>query len=268
MDIFSYRDYKQIVNSKIQALPQKGRGQYKKIAEYLGVSSVLVSQVFKSDRDLSLEQGMKVSSYFGFVGIEEKYFLKLLHLAKAGTQELKSFYQQELDALRLASKAIENRVPHAKILSQADQGIFYSDWKFSALRLACELARIKTAADLSKYFDLDIKEVKTILDFLISRGMVLLVDGNLQLGTSSTHLSKASPFIKNHHRNWRLKALESIGEMHSQELMYSAPMSISKSYFDELNRKVLGFIDELVKGAKEMEEAEEVYYLNIDLRKI
>jgi uncharacterized protein (TIGR02147 family) len=249
----------------VKARPNNGRGEFKRISEFLGVSSVLVSQIFKGPKDISIEQGHKLGSYFGFIDLEKRYFVSLISHARAGTFELKKFYEKELNELREKSKLIANRVKHKNILDEKDKAIFYSDWRYSAIRLACDMESISAADDLSKLFRTSLDQVHIYLDFLINNGLVVVESGKLKLGPSSTHISKESPFVKNHHRNWRLRSIESIDTMGSDEIMYSAPMCTSREVFNNLNTKILKLIDEFVSDASAA-EGEDVYYLNIDLR--
>ena len=267
MDIFSYKDYKVLVNDLLRTKPNQGRGQFKRISEHLNVSSVLISQIFKGSKDISVEQGHKLCEYFNFIELEQKYFITLISANRAGTFELKNFYEKELIHLRKSAKSISNRVKHKKVLSEEDKATFYSDWKFSAVRLACDLEKVVNISDLSRLFNIDEKSIKSILEFLMNKGLVKSKNGNLETGPSSTHISKTSPMVKNHHRNWRLKALESLDNLDDIEIMYTAPMATSKAVYENLNKKILKLIDEFVKEASNA-EGEDLYYLNIDLRKM
>jgi uncharacterized protein (TIGR02147 family) len=265
MKVFEAKDYKALVNNMVKSRVNNGRGEFKKMSEFLGVSSVLVSQIFKGTKDISIEQGHKLGNYFGFIDLEKRYFVTLISYCRSGTFELKKFYENELTELREKSKLISNRVNHTNILDEKDKAIFYSDWRYSAIRLACDIERVSTANDLSELFKTSTDQINIYLDFLINNGLIRVESGQLKLGPASTHISKESPFVKNHHRNWRLRSIESIDQMSSNEIMYSAPMCTSKEIFNNLNTKILKLIDEFVKDASAA-EGEEVYYLNIDLR--
>lgn len=267
MDIFSYSDYKILVNDLLLTKPNQGRGQYKRISEHLNVSSVLVSQIFKGAKDISIEQGHKLCDYFNFIELEKKFFVTLISSNRAGTFELRKFYDKELSELRKQAKSIVNRVKHKNVLSEEDKATFYSDWKYCGMRLACDLEQIVNIKDLSELFKVDENSIKSILEFLMTRGLVKSNSGNLEIGPSSTHISKASPMVKNHHRNWRLKALESLDNLDDNEIMYTAPMTTSKEVYKNLNKKILKLIDEFVEEASNA-DGEDLYYLNIDLRKM
>ena len=267
MDIFKELDYKQLINNLIKSRPNNGRGEFKRIAEYLGVSSVLISQIFKGEKYISIEQGHKLAGYFGFIEIEQKFLLNLISYSRAGTFELKKFYEKELNEIRKKSKLIVNRVKHQNILGEKEKAIFYSDWKYSAIRLACDLDEIKTNKDLSLKFKLDETIIKKHTDFLIENGLIYVESGVFKLGPSSTHISKDSAFVTGHHRNWRLKSIETSDQLDEKEILYTAPMCVSKEVFNKLNENLLHFIDQFVSDASSS-KGEELYYLNIDLRKL
>lgn len=267
MDIFKYDNYKDLINELLIFQPNKGRGQYKRISEYLNVSSVLISQIFKGNKEISVEQGLKLCDYFNFIDLEKKFFITLINQNRAGTFELKKFYDKELTSIRKQAKLIVNRVKHKNILTEEDKATFYSDWKYSGMRLACDLEEVINISNLSNKFKINEEDIKSILEFLLSRGLVNSHNGNLEIGPSSTHISKSSPLVKNHHRNWRLKALEALDNLCEDEIMYTAPMCTSKEVFKNLNAKILKLIDEFVKEASEA-DGEELYYLNIDLREM
>ena len=85
MNVFLAKDYKELVNNMVKSRPNNGRGEFKKISEFLGVSSVLVSQIFKGSKNISIEQGHKLGSYFGFIDLEKRYFVALISYCRAGT---------------------------------------------------------------------------------------------------------------------------------------------------------------------------------------
>ena len=266
MDMFDYANYKLFVTDWISEKPNKGRGELKRISEFLKVSSVLISQIFNGHKEISLEQAEKLTEYLGLIELEKRFFLSLVSLSRAGTQSLKDFYQREAESLKVHSKDISKRVPHQNILNEKDKAIFYSDWKFSAIRLACGLNKVSKKILLKK-FNLDEETLDEYIEFLASRGLIEFERGFFSMGPSSTHISKESPFVKQHHRNWRLKAIESIDKMNNDEIMYTAPMCISYELYEDFSKKVLSLIDDLVENAKDS-KADDLYFFNLDLRRV
>lgn len=58
-------------------------------------------------------------------------------------------------------------------------------------------------------------------------GLCIESGNQIKIGSNSTHLAAQSPFIFNHHKNWRIKGLEWHNNLSSDELMYTAPSTVS-----------------------------------------
>ena len=121
---------------------------------------------------------------------------------------------------------------------------------------------------ISSYFNIDVEKCEEIISFLISRNLVVEKDGKIERGPQHTFLPASSPYIKNHHRNWRIHSLERIDLLDSDnELMYTAPMSLSKEAYLKLRENLLQTIKDTVALIGPTED-EMVACLNIDLLKI
>ena len=80
---------KLFLREKIKHFPRGGRGQLKKLSEHLNVNSVVISQIFKGDRELTSEQGFEVSDFLALSSIEHEYFLLLIQYGRSGTHRYK-----------------------------------------------------------------------------------------------------------------------------------------------------------------------------------
>jgi hypothetical protein len=87
---------------------------------------------------------------------------------------------------------------------------------------------------------------------------------SLHMGTQRTFLSKTSPFITNHHTNWRLRAIETSKNLSDQELMFSFPMSISEKDFARIREMFAEIISKSSLIIKDS-PSERVACMNIDL---
>src|SRR5690349_12986745 len=110
MSIFEFANYKEWVLSFIQNMPKRGYGQFRKIAQHLNVSSVIVSQIFKGNRDLTIEQAYDLATYFGMTELETKYFLLMVQSERSGTRRLSQHYKNELRILKEKAQDLKNLV--------------------------------------------------------------------------------------------------------------------------------------------------------------
>lgn len=221
-----------------------------------------MSQVFRGDRHITLEQALGISQFIGMAENERDFFLLLVQKDKAGNFELESVYQSQIDKAKKQSKNLKDRIKHQKFDKEA-QATFYSSWQYSAIRLASSLENINSVQQLSEQLGIEREKVAQILDFLISQKLVVKKKNVFDMGPQVTHVGKDSAFVANHHRNWRLKAIQSMGSKNSNDLFYTGPMSLSKSAVKEIQSRLLKLIDENTKLVKKS-ESQTLHCLNID----
>jgi plasmid maintenance system antidote protein VapI len=100
MDLFEQDDYKAFVRNRLRAMPFEGRGQYRRMAEFLRVHPTLISQIFRRERELTPEQASDLAVFLGLDPEQSEYFLTLVELSRAGSLRLKGLLQRRRDRLR------------------------------------------------------------------------------------------------------------------------------------------------------------------------
>ncbi|MGZ3803542.1 MAG: TIGR02147 family protein [Pseudobdellovibrionaceae bacterium] len=264
MKLFESMDYRKFLEAFIKAQPRGGHGYKLKIAEALRVHPTLITQVLKGRKSFSTEQAYALTQFIGINDLEKDYFLTLIEYDRAGSMALKKFIESKLLKLRHESEKIKNRVPVYATMSEADQALFYSQWYYSALRLSCGLGEKVTAESLARDFDLPPELVEKILQFLLSRGLVIeKKDKTLDRGPQNTFLPADSPVISRHHMNWRMKAIERHPRLKPDELAFSAPLTLSEDEIPEIKKMCLDFIQEISKKVSKS-PAERLACINID----
>lgn len=262
MTVFEYDNYKVYVNDWVKALPNQGYGTYSKIADALGTNSVVMSQVFRADRDLNLEQAVNLTQFLGLATLEADYFVLLVQLARSGSLELRNMIQRQLGELRSRGQAIKNRISHQQ-LSDEDKAVFYSQWYYIAIWLAAVIPEFSTTAKLAAHLELPKDVVVDVLRFLIDRGLLVQQGGDYQFGKNVIHVPHDSPHVGRHHVNWRLKALQSMDKNRSGNLFYTAPLSLSDALAEKIREQLLQFIQTQTKKVSES-PSETLRCLNID----
>lgn len=263
MVIFDYTDYKLFIRDFIAQMPKRGRGQLRKLALYLGVNSTAISQIFNGVRDLTQEQGLQVALYYGFNELETRYFLNLILKERSGTQALKNYYLKEEEKLRSQAQAVKSRIiPHQEI-SENDKAVFYSNWYYSAIRMASAISKYQTVDELVDFLKLDRAVIQKAVHFLLETGLCVEKNGRLGVGPQHTHLDSSSAFINNHRRNWRIKALENINQPQQEDLFYSGVMTLSHKDYLDLRAELVNTISKFLKKIEKSPE-ETVVCFNID----
>jgi uncharacterized protein (TIGR02147 family) len=263
LEIVNFPNYRSLIRSFLERRAPKGRGEILKLAEFMGVHPTFVSQVLAGKKDFNMEQSFAVAEYLELTPVERKYFLLLVQKDRAGSKKLKDYLNQELADLRRSLLPIANQLKEHRSLTDEEKAVFYSSWKFSAIRLYCSLGSGKTLEEICEYFRLSRQRALEILEFLVAKNLLLNSKGVYSLGSQHTHLPGDSPHIVRHHMNWRMRALQRHDSVTQEELAFTAPVSISKKDFLAIREKVLACIKESIEVAKNS-DAEEVAFLNID----
>lgn len=264
VNIFEYKDYKKFTNDMILTLPKKGHGQYRKIAQFLNMSTVMISQVFKGDRDLSSEQGHKMSYFFNLSKLEREFFYQLVLYARAGTQDLREYYQEKIAELLERSKEVKSYINQDKTLSEVEKAKFYSNWYYSGVRLLTSLEQDVTTDAISERFGLSKQKVSEVLEFLLEHGLCIRDENqNIKMGPSLIHLESTSPYIKARQMDWRLKGFQKMDKKREDELFFTAPMSVSVSGGQKIRHELNQFI-KTVSNIVVEEKPDTLRCLNID----
>jgi uncharacterized protein (TIGR02147 family) len=107
MAVFKYNNYKTYLRDLILAKGSAGRGEYRRLADYLGVHPTLISQILSGDKDFSPEQILKVAKFYGLGKTENRYLVILVEIERAGSKDLKDQFiemrtELQRESLRLS----------------------------------------------------------------------------------------------------------------------------------------------------------------------
>lgn len=261
--IFSYVDYKKWVNERILSMPNKGRGQYMRIVEHLGTSSAIVTQIFKGARELTAEQAVLLSDYFGLSKLERQYFLLLVNYSRAGSYRYKKILEEEIFELQEKAKEIKNRVPQNQQLTEEAKAILYSNWYYLAIWSLTAISGFDNLDHIVERLQIPRSKANQALEFLIKHGLVKDNAGKLEIGPTLIHLESSSPNIPRHHQNWRTRAFLKYEELSSSEVAYTAPITLSQKDAQEIRERILKFISE-VAGVVKDSPSEDLYCFCVD----
>jgi uncharacterized protein (TIGR02147 family) len=262
MSIYNYQSYKKYVNDWVSSQTRSGHGQLRKMAEHISVSPVIISQVFRGDRELSLEQAAGLANFIGLNVGERNYFLALVSVSRAGTQELKKIYQEQLEELQVEAQSLKNRIKH-QTLSNEDRATFYSHWYYSAIRLGVSIKSLNNPTAIADHLNLDRKLVSQVIDFLKNSGLIIDSESGFDVGPQVTHVGHDSPFVSRHHSNWRLQALQRLDDSSKKNLFYTGPMALSDNASQEIRTLLIKLIEDTTQKAK-TSKSETLRCLNID----
>lgn len=263
MKLFEFENYKEYVRKRTKNMPHGGRGEYLKLGKFLGVNSVVVSQIFKGQRNLTDEHAYLITKYFGFNELETEYFMLLVDLEKSAHFEHKKYLKQKIANIQKESQETKNIIAN-KELSEEAKSIFYANWYYSAVRLAVSLPGCHSVDAISEKLNLSKARVQKITEFLLSHGLIMEEKGLLKRGPSRTLLGADSPYVSRYHASWRSKAIQNMDELEDHEKFFTFPMSISKDTLQLFKKKITDLIAELNKDLGQS-KVDRLGCLNIDL---
>jgi uncharacterized protein (TIGR02147 family) len=264
MTIFEYTNYKVFLRDAIASFPKGRRGEVNRIANHIAVHPTLVSQVLNGQRDFSVEQIHKLSSYLGLPPLETDFFILLLQYERAGTANLKEYYKTKLEELKKTSTKIVNRLAEHRTLSDYDRSIFYSSWLYMAVWLSTSIRDGQTMDEISQRLSISRAQASRILTFLKEIQLCAEEDGIYRMLFQHLHLEYGSPFLARHHTHWRVKSLQRIEDISEEELMFTSPFSVSKKDLEKIREeliKVIKSTSSIIKGSA----AEEIACMNLEL---
>ncbi len=263
MNVFEFRDYKVFLNHWIKEHPKGGRGQLKKMADYVGVSTTLISQVLKADKHFSMETAAEITEYIGLNNKETEYFLLLIEHQRAGAFKLKKILEKRLEREQSAGAQLKNRLKTDRQLSDDEKMQFYSSWMYSAIRILSAVPEMIDAKTISERLNIPLGLTSEIINFLLEKNLCVIENNKLTYGAYRTHIGKDSPFVVKHHQNWRLKGFQPMELRRDEDLFFTQPMALSKDAAEKIRLMLPGIIEQLhsIGGPS---ESEVVRCLNID----
>jgi len=261
--IFEFSEYKAFILEFEKSRKGFERGFRSKLAEHIGCQSGYISHVLNGKAHFSLEQAIQISAFFKLTEPEKKHFLLLVEHDRAGTKELRNYFEQELSKHREIHLNLKERVGQSHTLTESEQAIYYSNWHYLAVHVLCSLPGYDNVKSISQGLSLPENTVAQIILFLIQTGIVVEKNGKLKNGLTQVHLNRESSLIHQHHTNWRIAAIQSLGFNAKTDVHYSTVSTLSKADAEKLRGEMVQLIQSYVETVQPSRE-EVMYGFNLD----
>ena len=263
LSIFEFSSYKDFL--KAFSGPNKRSGVKSRMAEAAECNTTYVSAVLNGQAHFSPEQTLKIAGAFGLSKRERDFLLLLLSRERAGTLELKKFYDEKISAALAEQLDLKNRLKSFKELSESDRVRYYSAWYYSAVEIALSIPGLRTKKSLSERFGLPPQKITEILDFLLQIGLIQQKGEEYFLSEEHIHLPKNSESIARHHSNWRQQAMRAFD--HADENLanthYSAVTAVSREDALKIKDALLETIKNTLNTLSHSTE-QEIFVFNLD----
>lgn len=236
--IFEYKSYKKYLNDLVDHSPQGGRGIKKALAEAIHCQNPFVTRVLNGDYDFSQEQAAASAKYFGLSKSETEFLLLLLNENRAGTDALRNLYLDQIRNKIDQHSLLKSRLKIKATLDREAQATYYSHWKYAAIHMLATIPEFRTRESISKRIGLSLPVVSKVLDFLCSKGLLQKNKNEYIPDTTLLHLERNSPFLPQHHTQWRMKAIDVLDREIHDDLHYSLAFSCSKKDLPRLRERL------------------------------
>jgi len=261
MTVWSFNDYKEYVRKRCG----EERGSFRKLAAHVKIQTSLISQIFSGARHLTPEQACSVADFFELGKAETHYFVNLVQLERAGTEALKTIIRDELKRSKKESipTAVVEVVQAGNILNEQEQALFYSQWFYSAIRIATSITGLQTEEKIAEHLNLSRDIVARTVRFLLATELCVEENGKLKMGIKATRVDPESLAAARMHINWRLKAIEKLPSSNSEDLFRTRVVSLSKSDFTLIKKLLLSTLEQIDKRV-DASKPEKLVALNLD----
>lgn len=263
MSIYKFEDYKEFFNHWVSSLPKQGHGEYRRVSLALNVSTTMISQVFKGDKELSMELACDLCEHLNMTEEETDYFLLLVEYRRAGSVKLQKRLGKQIKDRKEKAQKLENRLKKEAELTEEQRAIFYSSWMYSGIRMLASCENFNDSESIANRLNLPRNQVQKVLDFLIQIGLLVQKKADLEIGPARVFLGSSNMLVTKHHQNWRLQGFNKMVSSEDKNLFYTCPMSLSEKVAEDLRHEISSLIDRSLKlvGPSKSETAR---CLNID----
>ena len=240
-------------------------GPKTKLSEFIGCQLAYISQVLNGDAHLSLEQAEACNRFFGHNKREGIYFFSMLLHAKAGTPQLKLFFLEQINEILEEQKQVSKRLNLNKTLSPEVQARYYSSWDYLAINILISIPGYQEQNEISEKLGLTIERTSVVLNFLEENGLAKKNGNVYEITESGFHLDSNSPFLAQHHRNWRVQSIRSLDDIKSDDLHYSSVISCNKDDISKIREALLSAVENVRRIVRESENIDSLMCYSLDL---
>lgn len=236
--LIAFSEYKLYISTRLSENGSRSglRGAF---AKALGCQGSFISQVLHSDLHLSLEQACRANDFFKHSTEDSHIFMLLVQKDRAGTHELRRYFQSQLNVLREERDKIKNRVITTTKLNDEHRATYYEKWDVISIHMALAVPGLRNAPAIASALGVNVARVEVVLKFLLETGLAKFVAGEYRIGDAHLHLGSDSPFVQQHHTNWRIEMLKRLNGQDSGNLHYSAVYSLSRDDYERLRENLI-----------------------------
>lgn len=263
INIFDYTDYKAYLKATEEERASMQRGFRSRLAEALECQNAYISQILNTHANFSLEQAFKITTFLQLKENETRYFMLLVEHSRAATPALQAYFKKDIAALRAKFLDLKERLPEATDLSLENKNVYYSSWIYPTAHMMITIPEYRTIHKIAVALGVEENVISEVMLFLVSSGLAKEQKGQFVPGPTQVHLDIDSPHIRQHHSNWRVRAVQSLTSNKEHDVHYSTVSTLSYDDAVKLKSTIIQIIQDYVKVIGPSKE-QTMYNFNID----
>ncbi len=253
--VFDFSGYKAYLNAWLKAQPKAGHGKRRLFAEAIGTQTGFITQVLSGAAHFSSEQCLALKEILG-LSVEEADFLLLLHAKeRAGTKSYREHLEARINKTLTDRQKLAHRFAEAPVPSELDHGTYFSTWIYAGVHVAVTCVELRDSPTaIAEHLGLKLSVVNEALEFLLRTGLIERTKKGYQTGSARLHLGTDSPFLRRHHLNWNLLAVQALQERPlDRDLHYSSVVSLSEEDIPRVREVFTRALEEAKKIVRDSE---------------
>lgn len=254
MQIYAYNDYLTFLNDQLEQNKNQ-RGFHAQLAKAAGMHPSYLSRILHESIHLTPDQAAGLCNFWKFDRDETNFFLNLVHLARAGTPNLKKIIEDELKTIKAKYKDLGAHLPAEKVDFQKEN-IYYSAWYYSAVHIILTIPQMQTEGAIAEKLNLPMMQVRKILETLEALDLIKKNKNKWEPTKNNVHLTNDSWMATIHHINWRMKIADRIQFKNQEDLHYTGIHTLSRSDFKKIKDQLLESlvkVDKVIRPSSEEE---------------
>ena len=162
-----------------------------------------------------------------------------MHLARAGSPELRAHLAKKLQRLTERNRELAHRLNEPALQAGEAQWLFYTHWRLSPVCLLLTIPGFaKHPAKIAARLGVSEAEIRTDLGTLEKLGLVEAYGGGWKVTEARLHLDRFSPVSPVNHMLWRQKAIVHLMNPKAMNYHYSGLHTLSRADVDRI-REIL-----------------------------
>jgi uncharacterized protein (TIGR02147 family) len=238
---FEFSSYKSVMKHFLRG---KGRrGALSRAAENLKCQRSYLSRVINSALHLTPDQGFLLARFWKFPLDEREYFQTLVEYERASDPSYREELWEKLNTQRKRHDSLSERI-RRPVPADSSQALYFSSWHWSAIHFLTSIPRFQTPSAISERLALPISMVLSCLEQLKEWSFVRQLGQGWEYLGGEFHLPKDSPFVIQHHQNWRNRAVLDAQIQHKENIHYTNVQTLSRVDLPAVKELFLKFISD------------------------